>query len=386
MESIKAHRIPYSEIRVMVEAARKLEVQGKEVIHLEIGRPDFDTPGHIVEAAIEALRAGKHHYCPNAGIPELRQAIADKYSTEFHLDYDPASEIVVTNGAAEGVYLAINALLNPGDQVMIPDPGWLNYQTVALTNYVEPVGYSLLERNAFQPDPDEIEDMATQRTRMLILLSPSNPTGSVISGDTLERLAALALKRGWIVLSDEVYERIVYPPAAHHSIACLPGMRDTTVVLNAFSKTYSMTGWRLGYVLGPRKFIDPILRYHLFLLTSVNTFAQWGAIAAINGDQRCSRTMVEEFQRRRDCLYEGIRPVPGFRCALPEGAFYLFVDARATGLNGHEMAKVLLEKAGVVTVAGECFGKNGAGHVRMAYTCSLDKLQKAVTNIRNVMA
>jgi aminotransferase len=385
MESIKAQRIPYSQIRVMFDVARKLEQQGKEIIHLEIGRPDFNTPKHIVEAAVDALRAGKHHYSPNAGIPELRQAIAGKFIKEYQLDYNPNSEIVVTNGVAEGVYVAINALLNPGDQVLIPDPSWLNYNVVALTNFVEPVGYALSEENNFQPDPDQIEDKITPRTKMIILVSPSNPLGSVTNQKALERIAQLANKYDMVILSDEIYEKIVYSPARHLSIATLERMRDRTLLLNGFSKFYSMTGWRIGYVLGPAKLVNPILRYHQYMITSTNTFAQWGAITALNGDQGPSYAMVEEFRKRRDYLYQAINRIPGFSCIEPEGAFYLFPSVKDTGMDGYQMADLLLEKAGVATVAGESFGKNGAGYIRMSYSNSLENLKAAVAKIEKVL-
>lgn len=385
MESIKAQRIPYSQIRVMFDAARKLEQQGKEIIHLEIGRPDFNTPKHIVEAAADALRAGKHHYSPNAGIPELRQAIAGKFTNEYQLDYNPNSEIVVTNGVAEGVYVAINALLNPGDQVLIPDPGWLNYNVVALTNFVEPVGYALSEENNFQPDPDEIEDKITPRTKMIILVSPSNPLGSVTSQKALERIAQLANKYDMVILSDEIYEKIIYSPAKHMSIATLARMRDRTLILNGFSKFYSMTGWRIGYVLGPEKLVNPILRYHQYMITSTNTFAQWGAITALSGDQEPSYAMVEEFRERRDYFYQAINGIPGFACIEPEGAFYLFPSVKDTGMDGYQMANLLLEKAGVATVAGESFGKNGAGYIRISYSNSLESLKAAVAKIEKAL-
>lgn len=385
MESIKAQRIPYSQIRVMFDAARKLEQQGKEIIHLEIGRPDFNTPQHIVEAAVDALRAGKHHYSPNAGIPELRQTIAGKFTDEYQLDYNPNSEIVVTNGVAEGIYVAINALLNPGDQVLIPDPGWLNYNVVALTNFVEPVGYALSEENNFQPDPDEIEDKITPRTKMIILVSPSNPLGSVTSQKALERIAQLANKYDMVILSDEIYEKIIYSPAKHMSIATLARMRDRTLILNGFSKFYSMTGWRIGYVLGPEKLVNPILRYHQYMITSTNTFAQWGAITALSGDQGPSYAMVEEFRERRDYFYQAINGIPGFACIEPEGAFYLFPSVKDTGMDGYQMANLLLEKAGVATVAGESFGRNGAGYIRISYSNSLENLKAAVAKIEKAL-
>jgi aspartate/methionine/tyrosine aminotransferase len=385
MESITAQRIPYSQIRVMFDAANKLERQGKKIIHLEIGRPDFNTPEHIVEAAVEALRSGKHHYSPNAGILELRQAISNKFSTEYDLEYDPETEVVVTNGVAEGIYVAIHALLNPGDQILIPDPRWINYDVDALTNFVDPVDYTLFEDKNFQPDPEEIEERITGRTRMILVASPSNPTGGVTGKDVLEKIAELAVKHDLLVLSDEIYEKIVYPPAEHGSIATFPGMRERTILLNGFSKCFSMTGWRLGYVLGPKKLVNPILRYHQYMITSTNTFAQWGAVTALKGDQEPSRMMVEEFQERRDYMYDAINRIPGIRCAKPAGAFYLFPSIKETGMDGFRMAEMLLEKAGVATVAGECFGKNGADHIRISYSNSMENLREAIEKMESAL-
>jgi aspartate/methionine/tyrosine aminotransferase len=386
MESIVAQRIPYSQIRVMFDAAQKLEKQGRKIIHLEIGRPDFNTPEHIVEAAIDALRAGKHHYSPNAGIPELRQAISDKFSSEYNLEYNPQNEVVVSNGVAEGVYVAIHALLNPGDEILIPDPRWLSYDVDAITNFVNPVDYTLLEDSGFQPDPEEIEEKITGRTKMILVASPSNPTGGVTRKAVLERIAELAIKHDLLVLSDEIYEKIVYPPAKHASITTFQDMRERTILLNGFSKFYSMTGWRLGYVLGPSELVNPILRYHQYMITSTNTFAQWGAVTALKGSQEPSHAMVREFQKRRDYMYEAINKIPGFRCPKPDGAFYLFPSIKETGMDGFRMAEMLLEKAGVATVAGECFGKKGAGHIRISYSNSLDNLKAAVKKIESVMS
>jgi aminotransferase len=385
MESIAAQRIPYSQIRVMFDAANKLERQGKKIIHLEIGRPDFNTPEHIVEAAVKALRSGKHHYSPNAGILELRRAISDKFISEYGLKYDPETEVVVTNGVAEGIYVAIHALLNPGDQILIPDPRWINYDVDAITNFVDPVDYSLIEDSGFQPDPEEIEERITGRTRMILVASPSNPTGSVMGKDVLEKIAELAIQHDLLVLSDEIYEKIVYPPAEHVSIATFPGMRERTILLNGFSKCFSMTGWRLGYVLGPKKLVNPILRYHQYMITSTNTFAQWGAVTALREDQEPSRVMVKEFQERRDYMYDAINQIPGIQCAKPDGAFYLFPSIKETGMNGFKMAEMLLEKAGVATVAGECFGKNGADHLRISYSNSLANLKEAVKKIESAL-
>jgi aminotransferase len=380
--SIKAQRIPYSGIRTVFDRAKKLEEEGKTIIHLEIGRPDFDTPAHIVEAAVEALRAGKHHYSQNAGIPELRQAITDKYAKEYRLQYNPETDVVVTNGVAEGVYVAIHALLDPGDQILIPDPRWVNYDVDAISNDVEPVDYTLYEDRNFQPDPDEIADKITPKTRMILLASPSNPTGGVNSLDVVEKIAQLVKEHNLMVLSDEIYEKIIYPPAEHVSIATLEGMKERTLILNGLSKFYSMTGWRLGYVLGDEKYLNPILRYHQYMVTSTNTFAQWGAVTALRGDQEPAYAMVEEFRRRRDYIYEAINQIPGFSPVEPQGAFYLFPSIKETGMDGFQMSNFLLEKAGAATVPGECFGKNGAGHIRISYANSLKNLKKAVVNIR----
>ena len=385
MESIKAKRIPYSQIRVVFDRARELEKQGKQIIHLEIGRPDFNTPDHIVEAAIRALKEGKHHYCPNAGVPELRQAIVEKIGEEYELEYNPDSEVIVTNGVIEGVYLAVNALLNPGDQILIPDPAWLNYQSITLSNYVEPVPYELFRENGFQPDPDDIQRRITPRTKAILLLSPSNPTGSVLDPSMVEKIAAIAEKNDLLVLSDEIYRKIIYPPARHISSATLPRSRERTLILDGFSKFYSMTGWRMGYVLGPEKLVNPMLRYHQYVITSVNTFAQWGAIQALRGDQSPSENMVEQFKKRRDYVYEAVNRIPGFQCVKPEGAFYIFPNIQETGMDGFQLSQMLLENAGVATVAGECFGKYGAGHIRISYSNSMDNLKKAMANINEAM-
>lgn len=385
MDSLTSQRIPYSEIRKMFDAAKRLEDEGRKVIHLEIGRPDFNTPQHIVEAAVDALHAGKVHYAPNAGIPELRQAISDKYRNRYALDYNPGTDIVVTNGVAEGIYLAMHALLNPGDQVLVPDPTWINYNIVPVVHFIEPVNYSLRAENGFLPDINEIEDKITSRTKMIVLVSPANPTGSVMPKELLEKVAALAHKHNLIVLSDEIYEDIVYAPAEHISIATLQGMKDRTIVLNGFSKTYSMTGWRLGYAVGPKSFINPMLRLHQYMITSTNTFAQWGALTALTGDQGPAKDMILEFNKRRDFIFEAVSKVKGLSCIKPDGAFYLFVSVKETGLDGYQAANLLLEKAGIVTVAGESFGRNGAGYVRLSYASSMENLKEAASRIESLI-
>lgn len=382
MESLISERIPYSEIRKMLDAATALEKQGRKVVHMEIGRTDFDTPRHIKDATITALNAGKVHYGPNAGIMELREAISEKYETELGSAYSPATDIVVTNGVAEGIYLAISALLNPGDQVLIPDPAWINYSVVPITHLIEAVPYSLTMRNAFQPDVAEIESLITPRTKMIALVSPSNPSGVCIKPEILEKMAELAVRHNLLVLSDEIYEKIVYAPAKHVSISTFPGMRERTLILNGMSKFYSMTGWRIGYVLGDKRLMNPILRLHQYLLTSCNTFVQYGAVAALRGSQDEPLAMLAEFSRRREYLSKALAAIPGIRFTEPDGAFYVFLDVSELGLTGYQTAQDLLEKAGVVTVAGESFGKKGAGFIRLAYSTSLDDIKIACASMR----
>jgi aspartate/methionine/tyrosine aminotransferase len=244
----------------------------------------------------------------------------------------------------------------------------------------------LFGENGFQPEPDDIEKRITPRTKAILLLSPSNPTGSVLHLNMVEKIAAIAEKNDLLILSDEIYRKIIYPPAKHMSSATLPGMQERTLILDGFSKFYSMTGWRMGYVLGPEKLVNPMLRYHQYVITSVNTFAQWGAVEALRGDQSLSENMVEEFRKRRDYIYEAVNQIPGFKCGKPEGAFYIFPNIQEIGMDGFQISQVLLEKAGVATVAGECFGKYGAGHIRISYSNSMDNLKKAVANIKEVIA
>lgn len=385
MSSIAVKHVPYSEIRVMFDAAKKLEADGHDVVHLEIGRPDFDTPAHIVEACVRAMREGKLHYPPNAGIMELREAIAEKYKREHQLDYNPANNILVTNGVAEGMYLAISANVNPGEEVLIPNPAFPSYEVIPTMSFIHPVSYSLKVENNFIPDIKELEEKVTNRTKMIVLVSPSNPIGSVIPKESLLEIAAFAKKHDLIVLTDEIYEHILYDGKKHETIAAMEDMRDRTIVLSGFSKYYSMTGWRVGYALAHEKFIRPMLLMHSYALGSTTTFAQWGALEALTGDQTPSQQMMEEFERRRNYIVEGINSIPGFDCPTPEGAFYTFPLIKETGKTSRELAHYLLQEAHVVTVAGNGFGSLGEGHLRFSFAASMEDLKKAVDRIDKAM-
>ena len=300
------------------------EKAGERIINLNIGRPDFDTPRHIKEAAKQALDEGKVHYASNYGISELRQALAHEMAREHHLSYDPATEIVITVGANEGILLAMMGLLNPGDEVLIPDPVWLHYFYCAQMAGAVPVSVPLREDQAFVPQVDDFRALITPRTKMLLVNSPHNPTGAVASAEALAALAQLAQEHDLFVLSDEIYAAMVYDAQRHVSIGSFQDMKARTVIVNGFSKKYSMTGWRLGWVAADEALMSAMIRIHQYTTVCATTFAQWGAYAAVTGPQDEVNSMMAEFDRRRLLVYNALRTMPGIRVSKPQGAFYIF--------------------------------------------------------------
>jgi len=388
-EANRMKGVPFSGIRKMMGRAVELEQDGKPVIHLEIGRPDFDTPDHIKQAARKALDEGKVHYTSNYGIPEVRRAIAEKLRSDNQLDFNENTEITVTIGANEGVFLAIMATINDGDEVLVPDPSWLNYfYCVAIAGGV-PVSVPLRAEKGFRVDPEDVAKAITPRTRMLVVMSPHNPTGAVLDKESLQALAQLARERNLLVLADEIYEKMLYDGAVHHSIGSLPGMRERTLVVNGFSKTYSMTGWRLGYIAAPKALMDILIRVHQYTVVCATSFAQYGGVAAYEGPQQCVHDMLEEFTKRRELILRRLRGMERIECAVPEGAFYAFPSVQALGRSAEEVAMHLLEDAFIATVPGSAFGKYGEGHVRFAYSNSyenieaaMDRMEKSLEKIR----
>jgi len=377
--------IPFSGIREVFEKARKMEKEGHRVINLGIGRPDFDTPAHIKQAAKEALDAGMVHYSSNYGLPELREAIAAKLEQDNGLAYDPGSEIVVTVGANEAVLMAMAATLNPGDEVIIPDPAWLHYFYCARLGGGVPVAVPLREEMEFKLDPDDVARAITPRTRMLVVTTPHNPTGSVLDKEMLQALADIAEKHDLLVLSDEIYEKIIYDGVKHISFATLPGMRERTLMVNGFSKAYAMDGWRLGYVAAPRELIAVLIRVHQYTTVCATTFIQKGALAAYRGPQDCVVEMVAEFARRRQYLMPALNEIKGISCVRPRGAFYAFPSIKATGKSSAEIADFLLEEAKVALVPGSAFGQYGEGYLRIAYSNSLENIQEAMQRIKTAL-
>ena len=376
--------LPFSEIRVMMEKATQMQKNGEDVIHMEIGRPDFDTPQVIKEAANQALANGNVFYTSNYGTPELRQAIADKLKRDNGIDYK-AEEILVTIGVGEGTYAAVAAFTEPGDEILVPDPVWLNYIHVPHFFGAVPVSYKLREENNYQIDLDEIEGLITSKTRMLVINTPGNPTGVVQSQETLEKLAEIAKKHDLIVVSDEIYEKLVYDGAKHVSIAALPGMKERTITLNGFSKCYSMTGWRLGYVAAPVEFIKAMVRVHAYINTCAPSFVQEAGITALEKAEPDVQEMVKEYQRRRDYTVSAINAIDGLSCKTPGGAFYIFVNIKELGKTSAEMADYLLDAAKIAAVPGSAFGPQGEGYIRLSYACSYERIVEAMDRLKKAV-
>ena len=378
--SRKVQELPTSGIRVIFEKARQM----KDVVRLEIGEPDFDTPIHIKEAAKKALDEGFTHYTPFTGIEELRMAIAEKVKAENGIEADPRKEIAVTPGACSALYCAVLSTINPGESVLIPDPGWPHYEPCVRMAGGIPQHYPLLEENDFRLDVDDLSKRIDGTTKAIIVNSPNNPTGSALTRKDLEGIAQIAQENDLIVISDEVYEKIIYD-TEHISIASLPNMRERTITINAFSKTYAMTGWRIGYAIAKEEIISQMAKLILYTSTCANSIGQKAAIAALKGPQSCVYEMVEKYRRRRDFVVKRLNEIPSVSCKMPKGAFYVFPNIKRYGLSSFDFVLLLLEKARVSMVPGSSFGEYGEGYVRISYATSLENLQEAMDRLEKAL-
>lgn len=364
--------------------ARALEAQGREVVHLEIGEPDFDTPKHIIEAACKALHSGYTHYTPSAGIPELRQAIAEEMSRTRGIPVD-WENVVVTPGGKPIMFYVILALAEPGDEVIYPNPGFPIYESMINFTGAKPVPIPLREECNFAFDIDEFRKLVTDKTRLIIINSPHNPTGGVLDKETLHEIAKIAMERDIPVLSDEIYDRILYD-GEFHSIASIPGMQERTIILNGFSKTYAMTGWRLGYGVMPKDLAVHITRLMTNSNSCTNAATQIAGIAALKGPQDDVDRMVAAFRERRDVIVKGLNEIPGVSCVLPKGAFYAFPNITGTGMKSKPLADYLLNEAGVACLAGTSFGAYGEGYLRLSYANSVENIKKALERMADAIA
>src|SRR4051794_39330832 len=361
--------------------AKAMKAEGIDVCGFGAGEPDFDTPEHIKRAAIEALEAGFTKYTPNAGIPELRQAIADKLTTDNGLNYR-AGQIVVSNGAKHACYNAILATCQPGDEVVIPAPYWVSYPDMVRLVGAEPVIVPTSERNAWKMRPEDFENAMTPRTKMLIMNSPGNPTGSVYAREELEAIVSVAAEEDIYVLSDEIYEKLVYDDVKHVSIASLSKEAyDLTITVNGFSKAYAMTGWRLGYLAGPEAVAKAVDNIQSHSTSNPCSFAQKGAVAALKGDQQALGDMRDEFSMRRDYMYDRITKIPNITAVKPQGAFYILVNISQLGLSSQNFADRLLSKANVAVVPGAAFGDDRT--VRLSYATSIDIIKKGLDRFQD---
>ncbi len=372
-----------SAFEVMVKA-RALEATGKSVIHLEIGEPDFPTPRNVIEAGKKALDEGWTKYGPTQGLPDLRQSIASYISRTRGIKVGPQNVCVVPGGKPI-MYFTIIALLEEGDEAIYPDPGFPIYESMIRFQGAKPVPIPLRESHGFSLDIHELKDRLTDRTKLVILNSPHNPTGGIIPAGDIQQIAAMLRERDIMVLSDEIYSRIIYD-GEPSSIASVDGMLDKTVILDGFSKTYSMTGWRLGYGVMPEWLAGAVVKLMVNSNSCTATFTQRAGMEALEGPQDAVDAMVAEFKRRRDAIVKGLNTIPGFRCPVPAGAFYVFPNVEGTGVDSKELADYLLFEGGVACLDGQCFGAEGRGYLRFSYANSLENILDAVERIRKVSA
>lgn len=363
--------------------ARELERAGKSIVHLEIGEPDFDTPEHIKEAAIKALRDGYTHYTPSAGMPEVREAVAEHVEATRRIPVDP-SEVVITPGSKPIMFFGILALVNPGDEVIYPNPGYPIYESVTKFAGGVPKPLVLREERGFRIDPAELRALVSPRTRLIVINTPHNPCGSTLTRDDLAAIAEVAQRVNCFVLADEIYWQIMYA-GAHQSIISLPGMKDRTILLDGFSKAYAMTGWRLGFGVMPSALAARVAQLMVNSNSCAAAFTQIAGIAALRGPRGPVEAMVAEFRRRRDVIVNGLNAIDGVRCAMPTGAFYAFPNVRRIDEHSKRLADYLLNEAGVACLSGTAFGEHGQGYLRFSYANSVENIGEALRRVREAL-
>ncbi|HZU23519.1 MAG TPA: pyridoxal phosphate-dependent aminotransferase [Terriglobales bacterium] len=359
--------------------ARQLEAQGRHIVHLEIGEPDFDTPRNVIDAGVDALRGGWTHYGPAAGLPELRKTIAQYVSGTHNVEVTP-EEVVVVPGGKPTMFYTIMALVEEGDEVIYPNPGFPIYESMARFVGARPVPVKICEERDFSLDVHELASLISDRTKLIILNSPHNPTGGTTSQRDVQAIADAIGDRNIFVLTDEIYSRLIYE-GTHASIFSLPEMRDRTILLDGFSKTYAMTGWRLGYGVMRRDLAEHVARLAINCTSCTASFTQIAGVEALRGDQSSVAKMKAEFQRRRAYVVERLNKIPGFSCRMPKGAFYVFPNITGTGWRSKELASALLEEAGVACLSGTAFGEFGEGYIRFSVANSIENITTALDNV-----
>ena len=366
---------------VILQKAKMLEREGYDVIHFEIGEPDFDTPEHIKEAAIKALREGYTHYTPSPGILELREAISEYLEEEFKVEYSP-DEIIATPGGKAAIFYALTTVVEEGDEVIIPDPAFPAYESVIRFLNAKPVFVRLKEENDFRMIPEDVEAKVTDKTKAVVINSPHNPCGSVLTKSDVEGLAEIALRHNLVLITDDVYHKIIYDGFEHESVVSIPEVRDRVLLLNSLSKTYAMTGWRIGYIAADRRFIERMVVLQNNLVSCLPAFVQKATVAALRGPQDFVKKMVDEYRRRRDVIVDGLNRIRGFKCKKPLGAFYAFPNIKGVGMDERELVEYLLKEAKVATLHGSAFGPGGEGYLRFSYATSIDLIKAGLERIK----
>jgi len=373
--------IPQSSTLKVLSSAKELERKGEKIIHMEVGEPDFDTPDHIKKAAEEALAGGMTKYTPSAGLPELREAIADQLKpVGIQTSY---KNVIVTPGAKHAIFCAMAAVIDPGDEVIIPSPCW-TYEAMVLMFGGKPVFVETKEADDFKLKAKKVEEALTKKTRMILLNYPNNPTGAVMKKEDLKEIADLAVDKKLWVLSDEIYDCLVYD-GTHTSIMSFPGMEERTIYVNGFSKAYAMTGWRLGYAVAPYELITEMDKVQQASTSCVAGFVQAAGIAALRGPQDFVVKMREEYSKRREVIVDGLNSIDGIKCSKPAGAFYVFPNIEKLGKSSLDFCELLLKEAGVAAVPGSGFGPYGEGHVRFSYATSMEDIKKAIELVKGVV-
>ena len=364
--------------------AKQMEAEGKSVIHLQIGEPDFDTPKNVCEAGIRAMRDGHTHYAPSGGIPEIKEIIAEHVSRTRNIDVT-LDNVIIMPGCKPLIFSSLVSLINEGDEVIVPNPGYPTYRSVTRFLGAEPVPVQLREDDDFRFRLDDLKRLVTPRTKMIVLNSPENPTGGILTWEDLEGIYELARKHDLWILSDEIYSQIIYD-IEFRSVASVPGALERTIIIDGMSKTYAMTGWRLGYGVMPRRLADYLFTFAVNNFSSTSTFSQYALAEALRGPQDRVKQMVSEFRRRRDVIVDGLNKIDGITCLKPQGAFYVYPNITGTGLTSQEFADIMLEQAGVACLAGTAFGKYGEGYVRFSYANSVENIQEALGRIEKKLA
>jgi aspartate aminotransferase len=359
--------------------ASELKSQGKDIISFSLGEPDFATPGHIIDAVKASLERGDTHYTPSSGIPELRKAIAQKLKNDNNIEVKPGS-IIVTPGAKQAIFEVMLSVLQDGDEGILFDPAWVSYDPCVMLTGAKTVWVPTDPDKSFKPV--NLAEYITKKTKIIVVNSPCNPTGGVYGSETLKEIADIAVDKNILVLSDEIYEKIIYDKE-HISIGSMDGMQDLTITVNGFSKAYAMTGWRLGYVSAAKEIYDQMLKLHSHSVSQATSFVQYAGVAALQGDQSCVTDMVREFRARRDILVRGLNKL-GIRCTMPDGAFYAFADVSEYG-SGEKVAELLLNKAFVATTPGSAFGEAGNNFIRISYATSQDRIREALRRMEAVL-